>query len=271
MPELPEVETTRRGVAPLLTGRHILNVHLRQPKLRWPVPRSLKTRLHNQRIVAVRRRAKYLLLDTTAGTVMLHLGMSGSLAVVTTDTPWRKHDHIVFDLDDGHSLRLHDPRRFGAVVWAGHAPDQHKLLQAIGPEPLSSDFTAAYLFRVSRKRKRNLRDFLLDGRVVAGIGNIYASEALFLSGIRPGRAAGRLTRADATRLTDAIKSVLKQAIRQGGTTLRDFRHTDGQPGYFQQTLNVYGREHKPCRHCGSPIKRKVQGGRAYFYCPRCQN
>ncbi|MBE9516420.1 MAG: bifunctional DNA-formamidopyrimidine glycosylase/DNA-(apurinic or apyrimidinic site) lyase [Proteobacteria bacterium] len=270
MPELPEVETTRRGIQPLLRDRRITAVHIRQAKLRWPVPRSLKTKLKNIRIQDVRRRAKYLLIDTEAGTVLIHLGMSGSLAVVPSDTPYRPHDRVAFDLDDGNSLRLHDPRRFGAVLWAGHAPEKHKLLKDIGPEPLSDDFNADVLYRHSRKRKRGMRDFLLDGHIIAGIGNIYANEALFQAGVRPSRAAGRLTRAEAEKLTQAIKQILARAIKKGGTTLRDFQQADGQPGYFQQVLKVYGRENEGCPQCGTPIRRQIQGGRSFFYCRQCQ-
>lgn len=270
MPELPEVETTRRGVQPLLCNRRITAVHIRQGKLRWPVPPSLKARLKQVRINDVRRRAKYLLMDTDVGTVLIHLGMSGSLAVVPAATPYRPHDRVAFDLDDGNSLRLHDPRRFGAVLWAGDRPDEHKLLKRIGPEPLSDDFTADDLYLKSRKRTRSMRDFLLDGHIVAGIGNIYANEALFLAGVRPGRAAGRLSRAEAAKLTNAIKQVLARAIKQGGTTLRDFRGVDGQPGYFQQTLNVYGREGEACPQCGDSIRRRTHGGRSFFYCRHCQ-
>ena len=270
MPELPEVETTRRGVQPLLCNRRIVTVHIRQGKLRWPVPPSLRSKLKHARILDIRRRAKYLLMDTDVGTVLIHLGMSGSLAVVSVDAPYRPHDRVAFDLDDGNSLRLHDPRRFGAVLWAGHKPYEHKLLKTIGPEPLSDDFTADTLYLKGRKRKRGMRDFLLDGRIVAGIGNIYANEALFLAGVRPARAAGRLSRAEADKLARAIKQVLARAIKQGGTTLRDFRRADGQPGYFQQKLNVYGREGEACPQCGHSIRRHSKGGRSYFYCQHCQ-
>ncbi|MDH5633426.1 MAG: bifunctional DNA-formamidopyrimidine glycosylase/DNA-(apurinic or apyrimidinic site) lyase [Gammaproteobacteria bacterium] len=271
MPELPEVETARRGIEPLLAGQTINRVHIRQAKLRWPVPRSLCTKLPGAQVVGVRRRAKYLLIDTSPGTVLVHLGMSGSLAVVPVDTPYRPHDRVALDLANGQSLRLHDPRRFGAVLWAGHHPDEHALLKDIGPEPLSEAFNADYLYRQSRKRKRALREFLLDGHIVAGIGNIYANEALFLAGIRPTRPAGRLTRAETEKLVATAKSVLKAAIRKGGTTLRDFHQADGQPGYFQQTLHVYGREGQACPNCGQAIQRLMRSNRSLFYCRRCQN
>lgn len=270
MPELPEVETTRRGIAPLLSGQRIRQVTVRQRRLRWPIPRSLDQHLPGARILDVGRRAKYLLIHTDAGTVLVHLGMSGSLRVVPDGEPFQTHDRFALTLANGRSLRLRDPRRFGAVLWAGARPESHKLLQGLGPEPLEPDFTGELLYQRSRGRKRAIREFLLDGRIVAGIGNIYANEALFLAGIRPARAAGRISRAKYAALEQIIREVLTRAINAGGTTLRDFQQADGRPGYFQQTLNVYGREGLPCPQCGRKIRRLAQSGRSAFFCTNCQ-
>jgi formamidopyrimidine-DNA glycosylase len=270
MPELPEVETTRRGLEPQLLGRRVARVRVRNPRLRWRVPAALTHALPGQVIRAVERRAKYLLLHTDTGTVILHLGMSGSLRVVPSGTPPAKHDHVDIVLDDARCLRLRDPRRFGAVLWTASDPRQHKLLRDIGPEPLGDDFNAGYLHAASRGRKLAVRDFLLNGKIVAGVGNIYANEALFLAGIRPTRPAGRLTADDCARLVKNLRVTLNKAIRAGGTTLRDFMNADGLPGYFQQILNVYGRAGQPCPRCQSPIRKKTLGQRSAFYCPRCQ-
>lgn len=270
MPELPEVETTRRGILPLIAGHTIDTVHVRQRRLRWPIPRSIDKQLPGATIVDVSRRAKYLLIHTSAGVALLHLGMSGSLRVVPTNDAFQTHDRFSIDLDNGQSLRLRDPRRFGAVLWAGHQPENHKLLQDLGPEPLGPDFSGELLFRRSRGRKRAIREFLLDGHIVAGIGNIYANEALFLAGIRPARAAGRISRSKYDVLGQIIREVLSRAIAAGGTTLRDFQQADGRPGYFRQTLHVYGREGLPCSQCGRKIKRLAQCGRSAFFCTNCQ-
>ena len=271
MPELPEVETACRGIRPHLVGQRVVRVTVRNRQLRWPVPASLVTTLPGLTIRAVERRAKYILLRTDAGTAILHLGMSGSLRVVPCDTPPAKWDHVDIALASGQCLRLRDPRRFGALLWTSRDPAQHKLLQALGPEPLEDRFNDEYLYRISRRRKVALRDFLLNSKNVAGVGNIYANEALFLAGLRPARAAGRLKRGDCTRLVDAIRTTLNQAIRAGGTTLRDFQNADGLPGYFQQTLNVYGRAGQPCQHCGTAIRALRLGQRSAFYCPHCQH
>jgi len=270
MPELPEVEITRRGIAPHVLGKRVARVTVRDARLRWRVPAILQRALPGHVIDTVERRAKYLLLATNAGTVILHLGMSGSLRVAQATQVPGKFDHVDIVLRGGACLRLRDPRRFGAVLWTVNDPSQHKLLAGLGPEPLGPDFDGDYLFRQSRRRTRAIRDFLLDGRIVAGVGNIYANEALFAAGIRPTRAAGRLTRTECTRLVRAIRATLGRAIRAGGTTLRDFRGGDDQPGYFQLALNAYGREGLPCPTCAIPIRGRRLGQRSAFYCPRCQ-
>ncbi len=270
MPELPEVETTRRGIAPHLQGRRIARVIVRQPRLRWPVPRNINSETAGATVQAVQRRGKYLLLTLDGGTLILHLGMSGSLQVLAADTPAGKHDHLDIVLSDGRCLRLHDPRRFGAVLWTRQDPQQHKLLAQLGPEPLSAAFDAACLYASTRKRHCDIKSLIMNSQIVVGVGNIYACEALFLAGIRPSLRASRLSAARSARLVDAIKDVLRKAIAAGGTTLRDFTDSDGRPGYFKQQLQVYGREGQPCVNCGHPVKRQVSGGRSTFYCAHCQ-
>ncbi len=270
MPELPEVETTRRGIAPHIEGQQVCEVVVRQPRLRWPVPARLKRALCGQRIAAVHRRGKYLLLESAAGTVILHLGMSGSLHVVAAGTPVGKHDHIDIVFASGRCLRLRDPRRFGAVLWTTRPAQGHELLQALGPEPLSDGFDTDYLFQASRGRRVSIKAFIMDSKVVVGVGNIYASESLFMAGIHPKTAAGRVGRARYGRLVAAIKQVLDEAIAQGGTTLRDFTNSEGKPGYFQQRLRVYGRAGEDCPSCGGRIRSLQLGQRNTFYCPRCQ-
>jgi formamidopyrimidine-DNA glycosylase len=269
MPELPEVETTRRGIAPLITGRRIVRVVVRNPRLRWRVPATLAHKLSGQIVQDVARRAKYLLLATSGGTVIIHLGMSGSLRVVDDTLAPLLHEHLDIVFDNGKCLRLRDPRRFGAVLWTDD-PLRHPLLADIGPEPLSAAFNAQHLFRVSRRRKRALRDFLLDGSIVAGIGNIYANEALFAAGLRPKRAAGRLTLEQCGRLVRTIRATLGRALKAGGTTLRDFQNADGGSGYFQLKLKVYGRAGGSCPRCGTAIRQIRLGQRSAFFCPRCQ-
>jgi formamidopyrimidine-DNA glycosylase len=271
MPELPEVETARRGIEPHLVGQRIAGVTIRQRQLRWPVPATLIKALPGQTIRAVERRAKYILIKTDAGTLLLHLGMSGSLRVLPCHTPPQKADHVDIALANGQCLRLRDPRRFGSLLWTTTDPARHKLLKDLGPEPLGPEFNGDYLFEASRGRKLAVRDFLMNTRVLAGVGNIYANECLFLAGIRPQRAAGRITRARYQRLAETIRQTLEKAIRAGGTTLRDFQNVDGLPGYFQQTLNVYGRENQPCRVCGKPLHTLKLGQRSAFYCPQCQS
>jgi formamidopyrimidine-DNA glycosylase len=270
MPELPEVETTRRGIEPHITNRIVADVIVRQPKLRWPVPRGLKQRLSGHCVQRVERRAKYLLLTFDHGTLIMHLGMSGSLRIVPTTEKPGKHDHVDIVLDNRTALRLTDPRRFGAVLWTVKDPAQHELIASLGPEPLSDAFNGDYLYQRSRGRKSSVKQFIMDGKVVVGVGNIYASESLYLAGIHPKRAAGKVSRVRCERLASAIKQVLAAAIQQGGTTLRDFVGGDGKPGYFAQQLNVYGKEGEPCNECGTAIKQLVLGQRSTYYCPRCQ-
>ncbi len=270
MPELPEVETTRRGIAPRLEGRAIADVVVRQRQLRWPVPRDLARTLNGARIERLTRRGKYVLINTTAGTPMIHLGMSGSLRVLPAATQPGPHDHVDLVLRNGQALRLRDPRRFGCVLFTSDDPLAHPLLKSIGPEPLSDAFDGAYLFNISRKRRLAVKNLLMNARIVAGVGNIYANEALFEARIHPLHAAGRISRLRYDRLAGAVKRVLEWAIAAGGTTLRDFTREDGSPGYFSQKLRVYNRAGAPCPRCDTPIKRVVSGQRATYYCPRCQ-
>ena len=270
MPELPEVETTRRGIEPHLLRQTIKKVILRQTRLRWPVPRNLNQKLAGQPVLALQRRGKYLLVTTPRGSLILHLGMSGSIRILPVNTPPEKHDHLDIVLTNGQCLRFRDPRRFGAVLFTSADPLQHKLLRHLGPEPLSRAFNGKYLYEESRGRKVAVKLFIMNSKVVVGVGNIYASEALFLAGIHPKRISGRLTRERYDKLARAIKKVLRAAIRQGGTTLRDFTASDGKPGYFRQKLNVYGRAGQPCNVCSTPIRQITLGQRSSYYCPHCQ-
>ncbi len=271
MPELPEVETTRRGIELHLLNQTVRAVTVRERRLRWPVPDDLERQLSGQTIRAVVRRGKYLLLDAGTGTVLLHLGMSGSLRLLAPDTPWKKHDHAALELSNGLSLRLHDPRRFGALLWLSGPPEHHPLLKQLGPEPLGNAFSGSHLYARSRGRRIAVKQFIMDGRVVVGVGNIYANEALFLAGIAPPRAAGRIGAARYEKLATAIREVLSAAIAQGGTTLRDFVNGIGEPGYFRQQLAVYERVGQPCRVCDTPIIGLRLGQRSSYYCPRCQH
>ncbi|HET7395489.1 MAG TPA: bifunctional DNA-formamidopyrimidine glycosylase/DNA-(apurinic or apyrimidinic site) lyase [Gammaproteobacteria bacterium] len=270
MPELPEVETTRRGIEPHLLGHVIIGLTVRERRLRWPIPRTLLKTLPGQQIEAVTRRGKYLLLQTAAGTAILHLGMSGSLRVLPDSTPPQKHDHVDIVLDNGFLLRLRDPRRFGSLLWTTTDPSKYKLLRGLGPEPLSDEFSGDHLFEASRRRKVAVKSFIMDSHVVVGVGNIYASETLFLAGIHPQRAAGRISELRYGLLADCIRKVLTAAIKAGGTTLRDFVREDGAPGYFRQHLRVYDRAGQPCERCRTLIVASVTGQRATYYCPRCQ-
>ena len=269
MPELPEVETTRRGLLPHVAGRRVDHVLLRRPDLRWPIPREVEDLLPEQRIDGIRRRAKYLLLDTEAGSALLHLGMSGSLRVLPGDTPVRAHDHVDIVLDSTRVLRFNDPRRFGCLLW--QAPGEtHPLLAGLGPEPLSDDFDGDHLFARSRGRSAPVKTFLMDQAVVVGVGNIYAAEALFMAGISPLREAGKVSRDRYHALAGAVKAILAHAIQRGGTTLRDFISPDGAPGYFEQELLAYGRGGEPCPRCKRPMKQAMIGQRASVWCGRCQ-
>ena len=269
MPELPEVETTRAGLAPHCEGRTIRNVILRRPDLRWPIPKEIKEILPEQSIVKVRRRAKYLLLDTEPGSALLHLGMSGCLRVLPKTSQVEKHDHVDIVLDNDTVIRFTDPRRFGCLLWQP-AGETHSLLQHLGPEPLSDHFDGDVLFALSRGRRSPVKHFLMDQSIVVGVGNIYAAESLFKAGISPLREAGSVSRARYAALADAVKSILSYAIQRGGTTLRDFLNADGAPGYFEQELFVYGREGEPCKVCGKPVQDLRMGNRASAWCKKCQ-
>ncbi len=270
MPELPEVETTRRGIAPVIKGRRIAALVVREPRLRWPIPRALAGEIAGQSVSGVRRRAKYLLIDLERGSLILHLGMSGSLRVLPPETPLVDHDHVDILFDSGVALRFNDPRRFGSVLWTNADPLTHPLLKRLAPEPLEEAFDGEYLYCASRGRRVAIKQLLMNSHVVVGVGNIYASEALFRARIHPRRAAGRLSREKLGRLARAIKSVLATAIRVGGTTLRDYVGADGNPGYFRQKLYVYERSGKPCRVCRTPIRQINQGQRSTYYCAKCQ-
>ncbi|GGM12535.1 bifunctional DNA-formamidopyrimidine glycosylase/DNA-(apurinic or apyrimidinic site) lyase [Pseudomonas asuensis] len=269
MPELPEVETTRRGIAPHLVGQRVSRVIIRDARLRWPIPEDLDIRLSGQKIEAVERRAKYLLIRAEAGTLIAHLGMSGSLRMVPVGTPPVKHEHVDIELESGLSLRYTDPRRFGAMLWS-HEPLDHVLLKSLGPEPLTDAFDGSRLYEMSRGRSMAVKPFIMDNAIVVGVGNIYATEALFAAGIDPRRAAGSISRARYDCLAQEIKRILALAIESGGTTLRDFVGGDGKPGYFKQELFVYGRAGEFCKNCGSGLREIRLGQRASVYCGKCQ-
>lgn len=270
MPELPEVETTRRGIEPHLAGIKIKAIIIRQRKLRWPVPRQLEQALAGQQVQSVTRRGKYLLLNTAAGTAIIHLGMSGSLQIVETKIPAGPHDHVDLLLANKTALRFTDPRRFGCLLWTAKDPLRHRLLCDLGPEPLTAAFNSDYLFQQSRGRTLNIKSFLMNSHTVVGVGNIYANESLFMAGIHPRRAAGRVSHARYQLLVDAVKEVLADSIELGGTTLRDFVNSSGKPGYFQQTLRVYGRGGAPCQQCSTHLKEIRLGQRSTVYCVNCQ-
>nr|WP_312972221.1 bifunctional DNA-formamidopyrimidine glycosylase/DNA-(apurinic or apyrimidinic site) lyase [Pseudomonas sp.] len=269
MPELPEVETTRRGIAPHLIGQRVSRVIVRERRLRWPIPEDLDVRLSGQRIEAVERRAKYLLIKAEVGTLISHLGMSGNLRLVEAGLPAAKHEHVDIELESGLALRYTDPRRFGAMLWS-ELPLEHELLVRLGPEPLTELFDGERLYQLSRGKAVAVKPFIMDNAVVVGVGNIYATEALFAAGIDPRRAAGTVSRARYVRLAQEIKRVLAHAIERGGTTLRDFIGGDGQPGYFQQELFAYGRGGQLCKVCGSTLREVKLGQRASVYCRKCQ-
>jgi len=270
LPELPEVETTRRGIEPFALGRKIVRLAVHEPRLRWPVAKKLAHEVRGLRIRAVGRRAKYLLLELDTGTLILHLGMSGSLCVVPATTPRRAHDHVDIVLDSGQTLRFNDPRRFGSLHYTRGVVAEHPLLAKLAPEPFDASFNADYLCRISRKRRVAVKLLLMNSQLVVGVGNIYASEALFRAGIRPKRQARSITRAEAVRLVGAVRTVLRAAIRAGGTTLRDYVDVDGAPGYFSQKLFVYERDGQACRVCATAIRHFNQGQRSSYYCPTCQ-
>ncbi len=270
MPELPEVETTRRGLLPHVVGRRIRGVVVRNAAMRWPIPRALGRKLADRKILDVRRRGKYLLFDVGGGHLLVHLGMSGRLTLVAHGTPPRKHDHVDIDLDGPRTLRFTDPRRFGAVLWLEGPPERHALLKDLGMEPLEPQFSGAALHGKAKGRHVAVKSFLMNGAIVTGVGNIYASEALFHAGIHPARSAGRISPARWDRLAHSVRSTLESALESGGSTLRDFASAEGRPGYFQHRHAVYGRKGEPCRVCATPIRALRQGQRSTFYCPKCQ-
>jgi len=270
MPELPEVETTRRGVAPHVEGHKVTAVRIYDHRLRWPVPPDLAKRLIGRKIDRVERRSKYLLFRIGPAALIIHLGMTGSLRVHKQVPERRLHDHVDFEFDNGVTLRYHDPRRFGAVLWAHGKISGHPLLANLGPEPLSADFDADYLFAATRNRRTGIKAVIMDSQVVVGVGNIYANEALFRAGIRPTRSANRISYARLQRLVEAIRETLTEAIAKGGSTLRDYVDSDGQPGDFQLGYYVYGRSGAACRTCAASIRTLRSGGRATFYCATCQ-
>jgi len=270
MPELPEVETTLRGIEPHLINQIITRVVVRNPALRWPVTADVE-KAEGQQLVRLERRGKYLLLNLLQGGLLIHLGMSGSLRILKQPLAAEKHDHIDVELENGTCLRFNDPRRFGAFLWVDGEINSHELLRDLGPEPLSAEFTADYLYQNSRTRRVAIKNFIMNGHIVVGVGNIYASEALFMAGIHPQRAAGKVSRQRYEGLVAAIRDVLVRAIEQGGTTLRDFVNSDGAPGYFAQELLVYDRAGSDCFQCETPIRQKVIGQRSSYYCPNCQH
>ena len=270
MPELPEVETTRRGVERHVLERRIAQVIVRESRLRWPVPEELGERLQGRRFTAVGRRAKYLLFQCEGGVLLVHLGMSGSLRVTPADEPPSKHAHVDIVFDSGKALRFTDPRKFGSMLWQPADAGEHPLLRGLGPEPLGEEFSGAVLHRKSRGRKTAIKNLIMDSRIVVGVGNIYACEALFLAGIHPARACGRISAQRYEKLADTIRSVLSEAIRAGGTTLRDFSGGDGRPGYFKQELNVYGRGGESCVRCSASLREIRLGQRSTVFCPSCQ-
>jgi formamidopyrimidine-DNA glycosylase len=270
MPELPEVETTCRGIEPHIKNRKVTRVIVRDSRLRWPIPDDLNEQLQDQKILSVSRRSKYILINLERGTLIVHLGMSGNLRVLLDDPTPAKHDHVDVELDNGIRMRYNDPRRFGAWLYTENMIEDHELISHLGPEPLTDDFDFDYFYPLTRKRKTKIKSFVMDAKIVVGVGNIYANEALFLSGIYPHKLVGKLTKKECRVLIDNIKQVLALAISQGGTTLKDFVGGDGKPGYFAQSLNVYGRAGELCNNCGSLIKELRTNNRSTCYCPTCQ-
>jgi len=268
MPELPEVETTKSGLEPLIVNQEVKRAVLYRDNLRWEIPKHLPTTLASQTIHAINRRGKYLLIEFKVGTLIIHLGMSGSIKVVESGTPLKKHDHFELSLTNNTVMRLNDPRRFGAVLFS--ADGRHSLLDNLGVEPLEDLFDESYLYISSRNKQQNIKAFIMDSNVVVGVGNIYACESLHLAGIDPERKAGSVSKKRYQLLTQCIKAILTQAIKAGGTTLQDFSQVDGNPGYFAQTLSVYGREGELCNGCGGKITRLIQNQRSTFYCKKCQ-
>lgn len=285
MPELPEVETTRLGLLPHVQGQRIVRVTVRERRLRWPIPTNFTDLLEGTTVSNIIRRGKYLLWDCErdsiamnnkpggmdSGFMLSHLGMSGTLRVLSSATPVAKHDHVDIEFANKVLIRFNDPRRFGAMLWIAGRDMVHPLLDVLGPEPLSDAFTAQHLFKASRGRSVSIKEFIMNGHVVVGMGNIYAAESLFRAGIHPQRAAGKTSLLRYEKLVDAIRETLQDALRAGGTTLRDYVKTDGEQGYFQLDAAVYGRNGEACRICGTPIRLMVQGQRSTYFCPRCQH
>ncbi len=269
MPELPEVEVCRLGISPHVLNQQVVKVTVRHKQLRWPVPDEVQ-QLVNHKVEAVERRSKYLLLKFSHGTLLLHLGMSGTVRIVDTSVAVKKHDHFDLLFEHGKILRLNDPRRFGAVLWFEQHQDEQGILTKLGPEPLSADFNSDYLYQKAQMRKVPIKSFLMNNQVVVGVGNIYANEALFQAGILPTTLAANISEPRFARLTEIIKQVLTAAIKQGGTTLKDFTQSDGKPGYFAQELMVYGRAGKPCVICSTPLEEIRQSNRSSVFCPNCQ-
>ena len=270
MPELPEVETALRGLIPHLIGRVIRELKVRERRLRLPVAEGMEAKVAGEVIGGLRRRGKYLLLELQDGTLLLHLGMSGSLRMMPASSPPGTHDHLDLILENGQCLRMRDPRRFGLFLWTGNPPEEHPLLRNLGPEPLDEGFGGGYLYSRSRGRRLAIKPFIMDAKVVVGVGNIYASESLILAGIRPDCPAGSVREQSFERLSSAIRTVLSASITAGGTSLRDFVGEDGHPGYFARQLRVYGREGEPCPFCATPIQQVRIGQRSSFFCPQCQ-
>jgi formamidopyrimidine-DNA glycosylase len=270
MPELPEVETVCNGLRPYLQYRTFTQVLIREFQLRWPVPVDLAAQLVGQQVLEISRRGKYCLIHTHDGTLIVHLGMSGSLQIMLTQQAVKLHDHVDFCFDDQICLRFNDPRKFGAVLWTTQAIENHRLLKDLGPEPLTAAFTAQGLYAQTRGRRRKVKTLIMDGHIVVGVGNIYASEALFIAGILPSRAGGELSLDDCHRLVAAIRQVLQQAIAQGGTSLKDFINAEGKPGYFSQSLAVYGRAGQACYRCQQRIEQQLISQRMSYFCPYCQ-
>ncbi|MBT3309736.1 MAG: bifunctional DNA-formamidopyrimidine glycosylase/DNA-(apurinic or apyrimidinic site) lyase [Gammaproteobacteria bacterium] len=274
MPELPEVETTRRGIEPASLNQSVTRVVIRQRSLRWPIPEGVEEEVTGITFKQITRQAKYLLLKSEKGTLIIHLGMTGTLRVLEGNPAAEKHDHVDLHLSNGMMLRFRDPRRFGAVLWTTEPIEQHPLIASLGIEPVGAttvDQISDHLYQKSRGRKVSIKAFIMDQKVITGVGNIYACESLFLSGIHPKRSCGSTSKQRYRQLAEAIQNRLNEAIRQGGTTLQDFRNSEGKPGYFQQQLSVYGREDEPCPQCDSPIKRITQNRRSSWYCPQCQH
>ncbi len=271
MPELPEVETTRIGIAPYLLGETISNIIVRNYQLRWPISKTITKNLPGQEIRQVKRRGKYIIIKTNEAAIILHLGMSGHLRILLEPKKIQKHDHVDLELSSGTILRFNDPRRFGCLIYTKRDPLKHDLIKSLGPEPLEDDFTAEYLYEKSRNRKTFVKTFIMDSKVVVGVGNIYASESLFQAGILPKRKANKISFERYEKLVAEIKAVLKLALQKGGTTLRDFTNSDGKPGYFRHELNVYDRAEEPCKKCGNPIQIIQLGQRSTYYCTHCQH